>query len=183
MRIESFYEIELKSLLSQNQYEELFVSLPNKFKQINEDTIHTTRYRPGDIRLRHSDKIFEIISKSGDPTKIARKETKISLGSIKQVNFFSKLFRLINLQKDPPWIKHKKEFELQYNGHTYVICLQNIKDFAYILEVEHISKKNDAYLHENNLKTIIKKLGCETINPENFTKRIEEYVGANKFSK
>jgi uncharacterized protein YjbK len=53
---DSFYEIELKSLLTKEQYEQLSKILPEKMKKINEETIHTTRYRPGDIRLRHSDK-------------------------------------------------------------------------------------------------------------------------------
>lgn len=93
----SFYEIELKALLSEEQYHRLYFELPQKMRMINEETIHTTRYRPGDIRLRHSDKTLEIVCKDGDPTKVCRKEVKIPLVSSDQLGYFAQVFDLLNL--------------------------------------------------------------------------------------
>lgn len=176
----SFYEIELKALLSKEQYNRLYNGLPQKMKLINEETIHTTRYRPGDVRLRHSDKMSEVVCKEGDPTKIARKEVKIPLSSKEKIGYFSQLFALLNFQPDPPWTKHKREFEYKFNGFTYIVCLQNIQNFAYILEVEFLSKTNDSHIHEPNLKAIIKELGCKPISPKDFLDRMKKYIEENK---
>ena len=179
----SFYEIELKALLSKEKHDRLYNRLPKKMKLINEETIHTTRYRPGDIRLRHSIKTTEIVCKEGDPTKISRKEVKIPLVSKDRLNYFAQIFELLNLQPDPPWTKHKREFEYKFNGHTYIVCIQNIENFAYILEVEHISKTNDVKTHEPNIRAILKQLGCKPIEPKDFLGRIQSYIKANRYRK
>jgi len=177
---EVFYEIELKSLLSREIFDNLYKILPQKMKLINEDTIHTTRYRPGDIRLRYSNKIIELIEKEGDVTIICRKETRMPLESMDILNQHHERLRNSNFKADPPWIKHKREFEYKYKGFTYVVCVQDIKDFAYIIEVEHLSDTDDSAIHEPNLKAIIKELGCEPIEPKDFLNRIKRYIEENK---
>ena len=74
---ETFYEIELKSLLTKKQYDQISKELSKNpdMKKINEDKIHTTRYRrvgsgPEDVRLRHSNKIIEL-EIAGDHKAIA----------------------------------------------------------------------------------------------------------------
>jgi hypothetical protein len=180
MEASSFYEIELKSLLTEEKYKQLQINLPKKFKIINEETIHTTRYKPGDIRLRHSDKTIEIVCKEGDPTKICRKEVKIPLASLKQLEYFKEVFSLINLRTDPPWTKNKWEFECRMGKFNYIICLQHIHNFAYILEVEFLSETDTSKIHEPNLKKILKELGCEPIDPKEFSERIKEYIVQNR---
>jgi len=181
--MKSFNEIELKSILTKEQYEKLFMELPKRMKLINEETLHTIRYRPGDVRLRYSDKTQEIVCKDGNPTDISRKEMIIPLASRKELDYFSQLFNLLNFKADPSWIKHKREFEYKLNGFTYIVCLQHIENFAYILEVEHLSKTAYTRAHEHNIRTIFRKLNCEPIKPEEFTQRIKEYIKANSYKK
>jgi hypothetical protein len=176
------YEIELKALLSEEKYKQLCSELPSKMRLFNEETIYTTRYRPGDLRLRHSDKRLEIICKDGDPTKISRKEVKIPLYSQEQLDYLAPMFRLLGFNPDPSWTKHKREFEYDFKGFTYVVCLQNIEKFAYIMEVEFLSEKDDSAIHEPNLRAIIQELGCEPIEPADFSRRIKEYIDANRHS-
>jgi hypothetical protein len=175
-----FYEIEMKSLLTKQQYDDLFNELPKKMKHFNEETIHTTRYRPGDLRLRYSDKTIEVVCKEGNPTTISRREVQIPLSSMNHLEYFAKMFELQGMKADPFWIKYKNEFEYFLNGFTYIVCLQDIKDFAYLLEVEFLSKTNDAKIHEPNLRRIYDELGCEPIEPEDFSSRIQAYIDAKK---
>ncbi len=176
----SFYEIELKTLLTEEQFNRLHSELPKKMKLINTESIHTTRYRPGDVRLRHSDKTTEIVCKDKDPTTICRKEIVIPLGSIKELEHFSQMLDLLEFKPDPPWLKHKKEFEHRMNGYSYVVCLQHIEKFAYIMEVEFLSQNDDSAIHEPNLRRIIKELGCEPIEPKDFADRINQYIQTNR---
>lgn len=177
-----FYEIELKSLLTEEQYRKLKENLPQRMKVINLETIHTTRYRPGDVRLRHSDKTLELVGKQGDATQICRKEIKIPLASKEKIDHLAQVFSLLELQPDPPWTKHKVEFEHKYNGFTYIVCLQHIENFGYILEVEFLSPNDDSRIHEPNLRKIIDELGCKPIEPQEFSKKIEEYIKQNKIN-
>lgn len=180
--ISYFYEIELKSLLSKGQYERLYAELPKRTRLFNEETIHTTRYRPSDIRLRYSDKAVEVVWKEGDPTKISRRELKIPLRYRKMLEYFSKILAFLNFHPDPPWTKHKREFEYEYGGFRYIVCLQNIENFAYILEVEFLGKRDDSNLHEPNLRNIIEKFGCEPIDPKDFSDRIKRYIEGNRLN-
>lgn len=177
----SLYEIEMKSILSKEKYEQLAKELPSKMKVINEEKIHTTKYTPGDIRLRYSDKMFEIVCKEGDATKVCRKEIRLPLHTKEQLDKFGEMLTLMNFKPDPSWTKNKIEFEYFLNGFPYVICLQNIENFQYILEVEHMSEKDDSEIHKPNLVKIIKELGCEPIEPKEFSKRIAKYIQENKF--
>jgi len=175
----SFFEIELKALLSEEKYKKLTDELPKKMKKINEEIIFTTRYRPGDIRLRHSDKTIEIVCKEGDPTKISRKEIVLPLPTKEYLEHFAQALEMLDFTFDPPWEKHKQEFMHKHKGYEYVVCVQHIKNFAYILEVEFLSENDDAHIHEPNLREIIESLGCEPINPEDFSKKIKAYIKKN----
>jgi hypothetical protein len=177
---EIFYEIELKALLTREQHDRLAEELPRRLNKVNEETVHTTRYRrnggPEDVRARYSDKTIELVSKEGDPTQLARREIKIPLHSRDTLDHFVLVLEGMGLQPDPPWTKHKTEYKVDLNGYNYTVCLQHIFNFAYILEVEHISEKDDSSLHEVNIRSIMEKLGCEPIDPEQFSQRINDYI-------
>ena len=174
------YEIELKALLTKEQYHGLLDRLTNEFKLINEDTIHTTRYRPGDIRFRYSPKICEIVQKEGDPTMICRKETREDVNDRDELRRREEALKAQDYKPDPPWIKHKKEFLYPYNGFDYVVCLQDIENFAYILEVEFMSNTPDLKTHEPNIRAVTKELSLEPIEPVEFLRMIQEYIETNR---
>jgi hypothetical protein len=170
-----FYEIEMKALLSKAKYDELFTYLKRNFNQTNEDTIYTTRFLPNDLRLRFSNKLFELVYKDGDATTISRKEIVIKLKSKEQIVFLTKILQLENYKSDAPWRKHKLEFDYEYKNFIYCLCLQNIENFGYIFEVEYLSKTNDVAIHEPNIREIMTQLNCEVIEPINFKEKISEY--------
>jgi adenylate cyclase class IV len=171
-------EIEIKSLLTKEKYEELQQNLPLKFKKINEDTITTTRFKPKDIRIRYSEKIAEMVIKDGDPTTISRKETTINLKSKEDCHKMIEILRELGYKQDPEWTKKKEEFLLKKNNQEYTLSLQNILNFAYILEAEIITEEHNEE-HIKVLKQILKELDCEVIEPKEFKEKIEEYIKKN----
>ncbi len=180
MKSETVYEIELKGILTKEQYEKLLFELPKKLKQINEETLHTTRYRPRDVRFRHSSKTTELVIKEGDPTRILRKETRCQFPSKEHLDEEERKHKESGAKADPPWVKHKHEFEYVIDEQIYVVCLQDIKNFAYIMEAEMLSEKNNPEEHEPNLRKIFMDLGVQPIDPKDFSKRIAEYIAKNK---
>ena len=167
-------EIEIKALLTKEKYSELKSVLPQRFKKINEDTITTVKFKPHDIRIRFSDKIQEVVLKDVDPTKFSRKEISINLEGIDDCHNMISLLRGIGLEEHPSWITNREEFTCQIDNHKYTLSLQHIENFAYILEAEIIS--DNAEKHIPNLKKIIKDLGCEPIEAEQFKNKIKEYI-------
>ena len=172
-------EIEIKSLLTKEKYEELKRILPEKFKQVNKDSITTVRFKPKDIRVRYSDKIKELIFKDGDATTISRKEMSINLGSLEDCQNMILMLKELGFSDDPSWIKHKEEFVLEFKGYEYTLSLQHIENFAYILEAEIITSEENPE-HIPNLKEILTSLGCSPINAEEFKEKIEEYIRNNR---
>jgi len=179
-----FYEIEMKALLTPEDHARLSSDLPAKFELIGKDTVHTQKYVPGtewdsgDVRLRRGNTNLELVVKSGDPTSISRREIVSPIHHPQVFEECKRLLKLSGYKPIRPWTKDKSEYVCTWDGIDYVICLQNIIDFAYILEVEHISEEDEPELHEENLKAIIQDLGCEPIDPKDFKERIAEYIRA-----
>lgn len=170
-----FYEIEIKSLLNKNKYDELLSFFRSEYLEINDEIIHTTRYLPNDLRLRYSDKTFEVVYKDGTPTSICRKEIIVPLQDMNHLIYLEKIFLLEQYSKDRSWIKHKIEFEYPYGDYMYCLCLQHIYDFGYILEVEYINSVNDSNIHENNIREVMRKLNCKEIDSTSFTDKIHKF--------
>jgi adenylate cyclase class IV len=171
-------EIEIKALLSKEKYEALLKTLPQRFKQIEQDSITTFRFRPKDIRVRYSSKLFELVMKDGDVTDVSRVEHTINLKDEDACKKMISALRFLDFKDDPSWMKHKSEFVCNFKGHDYVLSLQHIENFAYLLEAEIIMDKHDD-LHVQNLKELLKSLDCEPINTEEFKAKIQDYISNN----
>lgn len=175
-------EIEIKSLLTKEKYEELKSILPQKFKQINQDSITTIRFKPKDIRVRYSNKLNELVFKDGDPTNFSRKEITINLKDKEDCQQMISLLKELGFKDDPSWIKHKEEFIVGYDHHEYTLSLQHIENFAYILEAEIMlgdDQTEKEPVHIQNLKNILTSLGCIPIEANEFNQKIKEYIQKN----
>jgi adenylate cyclase class IV len=183
---EIFYEIEIKSVFNADKYQEIKTLLETdpRFRLFNEDSIHTLFYKDktgNDIRLRNSDKIIEFVYKKGLVTKYCRKEVKIPLENLEQINHFVQVFDHLPLEKQRGTLKHKKEYWFNYQGFDYCVCLQFIEDFAHIVEVEYLAEKEEeSDLHIPNILEIMKILNLQVIDGEKFMARVFDYInGAN----
>jgi adenylate cyclase class IV len=172
-------EIEIKALLTEEQYNELRAILNNRYEKIEEDEITTFRFRPHDVRVRFSHKINELIYKSDDPTTHSREEITVNLAGREDALRAMEILHALGFKPDPSWLKRKEEFLYKYNDYEYTISLQYIERFAWLLEAEIIADANQE-LHIRNLKHILSSLGCEPIDPEDFKKRIQQYIVKNQ---
>ncbi|MFC1741290.1 hypothetical protein ACFL3V_02020 [Nanoarchaeota archaeon] len=168
-------EVEIKALLTEERYRYLKTLLPHKFTKINEDTMTTIKFKPADVRVRYSDKMKEVVFKSGDPTHYARDELSIVLKDDEDCGKMISLLESVGLQQEPSWKKHKQEFILTLDGNDYTLSLQHIENFAYILEAEIITEEAPEQ-HIPKLKKILEGLGCQPIDPLDFKQKISDYI-------
>jgi len=178
---EIFFEIELKSVIDKDKYDQInqLLNQEEKFKKFNTESITTDFFKADndktDIRLRESDTTMEIVCKKGLVTKICRQEIRIPLASKEQLEHFRKIFLTMPLDRQPKTLKHKQEFTYTFKDYQYIICLQHIEDFAYLVEVEFLAEQDDSTLHEPNLMAILDELGLKLIDGPKFLKRVEDY--------
>lgn len=181
LKPESFYEIELKAVMDRPKFDELkqLLNSDPRFKLINKESINTEFYKADhdktDVRLRYSDKTLEIVCKKGLVTRNVRKEIKIPLPTLEHINHFRQVFDLLPMVTNPKTLKHKQEFVYHFGGFDYVVCLQHIENFAYLLEVEFLAENEDSAIHEPNLNKILAEFGLALIDGEKFLKRVEDY--------
>ena len=173
------HEIELRAVLTESRYEDLKKLLPQKFKQINSDTITTIRFRPKDVRVKYSNKGCEFVYKDEDVMKFSRNEVTVKLAGEKEGKAMEDALKMLGFKNDPPWIKEEQDFVCELNGHAYSLCLQHIKNFAYVLEAEIVCEKNEEELHVPNLKKLLASLGCEPIGIQEYRAMINDYIVKN----
>ncbi len=179
---EIFYEIELKALLDEKEYKRIDDLLANdsRFKLFNTETIKTSFFKDrekNDVRLRISDKTCEFVYKKGLVKEYCRKEIKIPLPNEETLEHFREVMRHLPLYAERGTVKHKKEYLYNYKGEDYVICLQHLENFAYIVEVEFLAETPDvSEYHVKNIQEILNELGLKVIDGEKFMKRVYHYV-------
>jgi adenylate cyclase class IV len=179
---EIFYEIELKALLDEAEHKRLAKVLEEdaRFKLFNTETIKTSFFKDrekNDVRLRISDKTCEFVYKKGLVKEYCRLEIKIPLQDKETLEHFIKVMRLLPLHAERGTLKHKKEYSYNYKGFDYIVCLQHLENFAYILEVEFLAETQDvSELHIKNIQEIFDDLGVKLIDGEKFMDRVYQYV-------
>jgi len=168
-------EVEIKALLTEERYRYLKGLLPARFQKVNDDNITTIKFRPHDVRVRYSDKKREVIFKSGDddPAAVSREEISIPLQTQEDCDKMVALLDAVGLSQHPTWTTEKQEFLCEMAGNQYTLSLQNIPNFAYILEAEAIT--DEPSKHIPNLKKLIASLGCTPIEPDEFREKVREY--------
>lgn len=182
LKPEAFYEIELKGVLDKNLYDQLAQKFEQdeRFKLINTESIKTKFFKDdkyNDVRLRLSDKTCELVYKKGLVKEFCRREIKIPLANKDKLDFLLEILRNLQLRPERGTMKHKKEYLYNYNGHDYVVCLQYLENFAYILEIEYLADDiNETDIHIPNIKNIFAELGIKVIDGEKFMQRVCDYV-------
>ncbi|MCX6745735.1 MAG: CYTH domain-containing protein [Candidatus Parcubacteria bacterium] len=179
---EIFYEIELKALLDEQEYQRIdqLLAGDKRFKLFNTETIKTSFFKDrekNDVRLRISDKTCEFVYKKGLVKEYCRLEIKIPLQNKETLEHFIEVMRLLPLHPERGTLKHKKEYYYKYNGFDYIVCLQHLENFAYILEVEFLAQTPaESEFHIKNIHEIFEDLKVEVINGEKFMERLYHYI-------
>ncbi len=179
MQIDSFYELELKALLTKEQYDFLLTYLSKDYTKLDDDVVYNKRYRPGDIRLRYSNRVFELVKKELINEYVCKK-TVFSFDNKDDFDKMQDVFDNLQLLSEPTSIKHNQDFKFILDGFNYIVSLQDIKNFTYFIEIKIQIDDENFIIHEMNIKSIFKRLNLEPINPKEFSNLIAQYILKNK---
>ncbi len=165
-------EVELRSFISKEKYEELL----NFFMEsalLKEEDSQETHYLNSeiDLRIQKNKTGTRIWMKRGKIHDDARKETEIVTGEKEDFDKLKDIFSSLGLGTEIVWIRDRKQFE--WEGVT--VCLDYTKGYGYILEFEKMSTEEEK---DENLKELTQKFKRLEINitpKEEFSEKYDHY--------
>lgn len=164
-------EVELRSFISQNKYNELLDFFRLNATLDKEDLQETYYFdTPEDLRIQKNSTGCKVWLKKGKLHDPAREEIEIKLPasdfqSLK--NLFSSLGYGVEIQ----WLRFRKQFN--YKGVK--VCLDNTKGYGYIIELEKLCSPEEQEETVCSLKQMFKDLDIPITPKEEFEQKFNHY--------
>ncbi len=165
-------EVELRSLISKEKYNELL----NFFKKLNlqfTEDFHETFYfdTKDHLRIYRTNKEAVLLFKKGRIHDEIKEEIEIKFKR-EEFEDLEKLFLHLGLKIQAKWFR--KRIEFKWNDTN--VCLDDTKGYGYIIELEKISDELNKNKDLEELKKKIKELNIHLTPKEEFDKKYEDYL-------
>ncbi len=165
-------ETEVRSFISEKQYEDLLTFFTKKAKLIKNDFQETIYFDcDKDLRLQRNDSHAKIWLKEGKIHDNSREEIEII---IKREDFekTKKLFKSLDYKTEIVWHRKRKQFLWE---DDITVCLDYTEGYGYIIELEKIVEHGESKSTYNHLVQKMNDLGVETTPKEEFQEKFEYY--------
>lgn len=164
-------EIEIRSFISKEKYEEL-LEFFSKNAIIEKEDSQETHYFDceQDLRIQKNNFGSKIWMKKGKIHDEVREEIEIK-GKDEDFENMKKLFESLGHKTQIIWLRDRKQFK--WKGIK--VCLDYTKGYGYIIEMEKIGTEENKEEILNELKQKFKELNIELTPKEEFEKQYEYY--------
>ncbi len=164
-------EVEIRSFISKEQYENLLKFFEQNAKLLKEDYQETFYFDcEQDLRIQRNSFFSKIWMKKGKIHDAHREELEIKFDRNEFENL-ERLFLALGLNVQIKWFR--KRFEFQWDGIT--VCLDFTKGYGYIIELEKMSSDNEKEKEYEGLREKLKSLAIEITPKEEFDKKFLYY--------
>jgi predicted adenylyl cyclase CyaB len=164
-------EVEIRSFISKEKYEELLEFFKNNSKFIEEDSQETHYFDcEQDLRIQKNNKGSKIWLKKGKIHDDAREEIEIFT---KDDSFedLGRLFNALDNNIEIKWLRKRNEFD--WNGIK--ACIDYTKGYGYIIELEKLSSEEEKDEVLIELKNKLNELNIPLTPREEFDERYNYY--------
>ena len=164
-------EVEIKTLLTKEQYQQFLAFFSKKGELLDEDD-QITYYFDGDkdLRIQQNNSYSKIVLKEGAMNAQQRDETEI-LCDRDYFEELEHLFTALGYEIKIKWFRHRHSFAWQ--GIT--VTVDDTQHFGYMIELEIMSTPENKDTALATLKKKMQVLGLQE-NPELLQRKHEEYV-------
>lgn len=164
-------EAEIRSLITQNQYKQLFKFFKKEGKLLGEEK-QISYYFSGkrDLRIQKTDSYAKIWLKKGQMHDDFREEVEIKI-DIKDFEKTKKLFESLGYKVEIKWIRVRNIFS--WDGIK--VMLDNTKGYGYIIELEKICQESKKEKTVSMLRAMMNLLKVVETKKEEFDKKFEYY--------
>lgn len=131
-------EVELRSFISKEKYENLIKFFQDKAKFLKEDYQETYYFdAPVDLRIQKNNFFSKIWMKKGKIHDDAREEIEVKFAK-EDFEKLERLFLAVGLNVQIKWFRNRHEFE----WNDFSICVDYTKGYGYILEIEKLCSED-----------------------------------------
>lgn len=164
-------EVEIRSFISKEKYEELLEFFNKNAKFIGEDSQETHYFDcKQDLRIQKNNKGSKIWLKKGKIHDDAREEIEIFTQN-DSFDDLGKLFNELGHNIEIKWLRKRNEFD--WNGIK--VCIDYTKGYGYIIELEKLSSEEDKEKVLIELKDKLNELNIPLTPREEFDERYNYY--------
>ncbi|MFH1620770.1 MAG: hypothetical protein ABIB04_01655 [Patescibacteria group bacterium] len=164
-------EVEVRSFLKMDQYNQLLDYFKKNSEFINEDNQESYYFNgEHDLRLQRNDFYAKIWLKKGKIHDDYREEIEIKFDR-GQFEELERLFIALGYEVEIKWFR--KRFEFKWGGIT--VCLDSTKGYGQIIELEKLAAENDKEKIYDELKDKLDHLGINLTSKEEFTAKYQYY--------
>ena len=164
-------EVEIKTFISKEKYEELLEFFRKNGKLIKEEHQETHYMNTQkDLRLQKSNSSAKIWLKSGKIHDEMREEIEVFFDK-KDFPKMQHIFHNINIHPEIKWFRDRKQFDWE----NIIVSLDYTKGYGYILELEKMCSEEEKLKALEELKEKIKQFNLPITPIERFNERFEYY--------
>jgi predicted adenylyl cyclase CyaB len=164
-------EVEARSLISEEQYDELIIFMKKNAELLKEDN-QITYYFEGeqDLRIQKNDFFSKIWFKKGKIHDPHREEIEIKFEK-QRFEELEKLFLALGYNVDIKWFRKRNSF----SWNSITVSLDYTKGYGYIIELEKITTEQDKEEVYKFLKNKLAELNIDITPKEEFDKKFQYY--------
>jgi predicted adenylyl cyclase CyaB len=164
-------EVEVRSFISEDQYNKLLEFMQKNAKLIKKDN-QITYYFSGDndLRIQKNDFFSKIWLKSGNIHDPHRKEVEVKLDKEK-FEQLEKLFLSLGYNIDIKWFRKRNLFD----WNNISVAIDHTKGYGYIIELEKMSNEQEKEQVYEFLKNKLKELNINLTPKQDFDKKFNYY--------
>lgn len=164
-------EVEIRSFLSKERYEELLDFFRKNAELLKEDYQETFYFDcEQDLRIQRNNFFSKIWMKKGKIHDSHREEIEIKFNR-EDFERLENLFLSLGFNVQIKWFR--KRFEFQWGEIT--VCLDFTKGYGHIIELEKMSTEDNKEKEYETLRQKLKSLGVEMTPKEEFDKKFLYY--------
>lgn len=164
-------EVEIRSFVTKERYEELLDFFKKEGELVNEDYQETYYFdSKEDLRIQKNKFFAKIWIKKGEIHDDHREEIEIKFDKDK-FDELEKLFIGLGYNVEIKWFRNRHSFKWQ----DLDIAVDYTKGYGYILELEKMSTEEDKEKTLESLKQKMKELNVELTPKDEFKKKYEDY--------
>ena len=169
--MEEKIEVEIRSFITKEKYEELLEFFKQNAEFVKEDFQETHYFDcEQDLRIQKNNKGSKIWLKKGKIHDDAREEIEIFTQEDKFEDL-GKLFNNLGHNVEIKWLRKRKQF----NWSEIKVCLDYTKGYGYIIELEKISDEENKEKVLEELKQKLNELNIPLTSKEEFENKYNYY--------
>jgi len=165
------FEVEIRSFISKEKYEELLEFL-NKNAEFLKESDQESHYFDSDkdLRIQRNDEYCKVWLKKGLMHETKRQEIELRFDK-KDFEKAEELFGEIGFRPKVKWFRKRRE----YSWLGFDVCLDYTKGYGYILEIEKLCEEKEKNQYLEEIKSRFKRLNIPITSKEDFDKKLRDY--------